>query len=203
MTPRSTYQRLLGYAGWLVVILILGFLILPAAVVTIAAFNDKAILSFPPHAWSWRWFERALAYPDFRTGFQNGLIVIAWSSSIALVIGAMFAFVIDRYQFAFKRVIEGVLVSPLVIPHFTVGLGFLILAAQIGWSRGFAVVVVCHVILVLPFVLRSTYVSLKNLDQSYELAASSLGASPLRVLVTITLPLLIPGLVSGWLFAAM
>ena len=75
MTPRSTYQRLLGYAGWLVVILILGFLILPAAVVTIAAFNDKAILSFPPQAWSWRWFERALAYPDFRAGFQNGLIV--------------------------------------------------------------------------------------------------------------------------------
>ncbi len=57
-------------------------------------------------------------------------------------------------------------------------------------------------ILVLPFVLRSVYVSLKNLDQSYELAASSLGAGPLRVLWTITLPLLLPGLVSGWLFAA-
>ena len=202
MTPRSTYQRLLGCAGWLVVILILGFLILPAAVVTIAAFNDKAILSFPPQAWSWRWFERALAYPDFRAGFQNGLIVTAWSSSIALVVGAMFAFVIDRYQFALKGAIEGILVSPLVIPHFTVGLGFLILAAQIGWSRGFAVVVVCHVILVLPFVLRSVYVSLRNLDPSYELAAASLGATPLRVLLTVTVPLLLPGLVSGWLFAA-
>jgi putative spermidine/putrescine transport system permease protein len=89
-----------------------------------------------------------------------------------------------------------------VIPHFTVGLGFLILAAQIGWTRGFAVVIVCHVVLVLPFVLRSVYVSLRNLDQSYELAAASLGASPLRVLLTITLPLLVPGLVSGWLFAA-
>ena len=202
MTPRSTYQRLLGYAGWIVVILILGFLILPAAVVTIAAFNDKAILSFPPQAWSWRWFERALAYPDFRAGFQNGLIVTVWSSSIALVVGAMFAFVIDRYQFALKRPIEGILVSPLVIPHFTVGLGFLILAAQIGWSRGFAVVIACHVILVLPFVLRSVYVSLRNLDQSYEQAAASLGATPLRVLLTVTVPLLMPGLVSGWLFAA-
>jgi len=65
-------------------------------------------------------------------------------------------------------------VSPLVIPHFTVGLGFLILSAQIGWSRGFAVVVACHVILVLPFVLRSVYVSLRNLDPSYELAAKAL-----------------------------
>src|ERR1700679_2608915 len=109
MTPRSTYQRLLAWTGWLLVILILGFLILPAAVVTIAAFNDKAILSFPPQAWSWRWFERALAYPDFRSGFQNGLIITAWSSSIALVVGAMFAFVIDRYQFAAKRTLEGIL----------------------------------------------------------------------------------------------
>ena len=75
MTPRSTYQRLLGYAGWLVVILILGFLILPAAVVTIAAFNDKAILSFPPQAWSLRWFAKAIAYRDFREGLRNGLIV--------------------------------------------------------------------------------------------------------------------------------
>ena len=202
MAPRSAYQHLLAFAGLTVIILILAFLILPAAVVTIAAFNDKAILSFPPQAWSWRWFERALAYPDFRTGFQNGLIVTAWSSSIALAIGAMFAFVIDRYEFSIKKLVEGILVSPLVIPHFTVGLGFLILAAGIGWSRGFAVVVACHVVLVLPFVLRSVYVSLRNLEPSYELAAASLGATPLRVLLTITVPLLLPGLVSGWLFAA-
>jgi putative spermidine/putrescine transport system permease protein len=199
--PRSVYQRVLSWIGLLVVLLIVAFLVLPAAVVTIAAFNDKAILSFPPQAWSLRWFARALAYEDFRQGFLNGLIVTAWSSTIALCVGAMFAFVIDRYRFPLKSLIEGILVSPLFIPHFTVGLGFLILAAQIGWTRGFAVVIVCHVILVLPFVLRSTYVSLKNLDQSVELAASSLGASPLRVLLTITLPLLVPGLVSGWLFA--
>jgi putative spermidine/putrescine transport system permease protein len=202
MTPRSTYQRALGWAGRLVVVLIVAFLVLPAAVVAIAAFNDKAILSFPPQAWSWRWFSRALAYEDFRHGFLNSLTVTAWSSTIALCVGAMFAFVIDRYEFPLKRTIEGILVSPLVIPHFTVGLGFLILAAQIGWTRGFTIVVVCHVILVLPFVLRSVYVSLKNLDQSFEFAASSLGATPLRVLLTITLPLLLPGLVSGWLFAA-
>src|ERR1700748_1179516 len=106
MPPRSTYQRMLRWAGQFVVILILGFLILPAAVVAIAAFNDKAILSFPPQAWSWRWFARALAYQDFRDGFRNGTIVTAWSSSIALVVGAMFALAIDRYQFPLKRPIE-------------------------------------------------------------------------------------------------
>jgi putative spermidine/putrescine transport system permease protein len=129
MMPRSTWQLLLGWGGRCAVLIILCFLLLPAVVVTIAAFNDKPILSFPPQAWSWRWFARALAYQDFRDGFRNGLIVTAWSSVIALVVGAMFAFVIDRYQFRLKRAIEAVLLSPLVIPHFTVGLGFLILAA--------------------------------------------------------------------------
>jgi putative spermidine/putrescine transport system permease protein len=201
--PRSAYQRVLSFVGKFSVVLILGFLLLPAAVVTIAAFNDRAILSFPPQAWSTRWFSKAFEYRDFREGFHNGLIVTAWSSTLALVAGALFAFVLDRYRFRFKKVIEGILLSPLVIPHFTIGLGFLILAAQIGWTRGYAVVIVCHIILVLPFVLRSVYVSLRNLDQGFERAAASLGASPLRVMVTITLPLLLPGLFSGWLFAAM
>ena len=195
-------QKLLRLLGGVVVTAILGFLLLPAFVVTLAAFNDRAILSFPPQAWSLRWFAKAIAYEDFQAGFRNGLIVTTWASSIALVVGANFAIALDRYEFRFKQTLEAVLLSPLVIPHFTVGLGFLILAAQLDLARGYAVVVACHVVLVLPFVLRSVYISLRNLDQRLELAAASLGAPPHRVLITITLPLLLPGLVGGWLFAA-
>ncbi|GAC1327642.1 MAG: ABC transporter permease [Beijerinckiaceae bacterium] len=189
-------------AGMATVLAILTFVLLPVAVVTMAAFNGRAILSFPPQSLSWRWFAKALAYDDFRSGFQNGLVVTAFASTIALAAGSAFAFTLDRYAFRFKRMIESILLAPLVIPHFTIGLGFLIIAAQIGMARGFAVVVACHVVLVLPFVLRSVYISLRNLDQRFELAAASLGASPGRVLLTITIPLLAPGLVSGWLFAA-
>ena len=199
---RLSSQRVLRLLGTLMVAAILGFLLLPAIVVALAAFNGRAILSFPPDTWSLRWFVKALAYEDFRAGFRNGLIVTAWASVIALVVGAAFAFVLDRYEFPLKRTLETVLLSPLVIAHFTVGLGFLILAAQLGVARGYAVVIACHVVLVLPFVLRSVYVSLRNLDRRFELAAASLGAPPARVLATITLPLLLPGLVSGWLFAA-
>jgi putative spermidine/putrescine transport system permease protein len=198
--PRS--DTLLRAIGMLVVVAIIAFLLLPAVVVTLAAFNGRAILSFPPETWSLRWFARALAYEDFRAGFRNGAIVTAWASAIALVIGSAFAFALDRYEFRFKRVLESVLLSPLVIAHFTVGLGFLILAAQLGLARGYAVIIACHVVLVLPFVLRSVYVSLRNLDRRLELAAESLGAPPHRVLLTVTLPLLLPGLASGWLFAA-
>jgi putative spermidine/putrescine transport system permease protein len=200
--PRLFSARLLSSFGAFVVVAILGFLLLPAIVVALAAFNDRAILSFPPETWSLRWFAKALAYEDFRAGVRNGLIVTAWASLIALVVGAAFAFVLDRYEFRFKRMLETVLLSPLVIAHFTVGLGFLIVAAGLGLARGYAVVIACHVVLVLPFVLRSVYVSLRNVDRRLELAAASLGAPPARVLATITLPLLLPGLISGWLFAA-
>jgi putative spermidine/putrescine transport system permease protein len=195
-------QSLLRFLGGAAVILILGFLLLPGLVVTLAAFNSRAILSFPPESWSLRWFAKAIAYEDFQAGFRNGLIVTAWASSIALVVGAAFAFALDRYEFHLKHALETVLLSPLVVPQFTIGLGFLILAAQVGLARGYAVVVACHVVLVLPFVLRSVYISLRNLDPRLELAAASLGAPPRRVLTTITVPLLLPGLISGWLFAA-
>ncbi len=200
--PAYAFERVLKVAGTCLVLAIVGFLILPAAVVAIAAFNDKALLSFPPQELSWRWFIHAISYPDFQEGFRNGLIVTAWSSSIALVVGVCFAIALERYEFWLKRAMESVLLSPLFIPHFTVGLGFLILAAQIGVVQTYSIVVICHVVLVLPFVLRSVYVSLKNLDRRYEQAAASLGATPAQVLRTITLPLLVPGLVSGWLFAA-
>jgi len=200
--PRLNSQQLLRMLGAAIVTAILGFVLLPAFVVTLAAFNGRAILSFPPETWSWRWFAKAIAYDDFQTGFRNGLIVTAWASTIALAVGAAFALAIERYEFRFKRALELVLLSPLIVPHFTVGLGFLILAAQLGAARGYAVIVACHVVLVLPFVIRSVYISLRNLDQRLELAAASLGAPPYRVLVTVTLPLLLPGLVSGWLFAA-
>jgi putative spermidine/putrescine transport system permease protein len=200
--PRCSLQRILKLGGTLTVLAVLGFLLLPAVVVTLAAFNASALPSFPPQAWSLRWFAKAMAYRDFAEGLRNGAIVTSLSSVIALAVGTTFAFALDHYQFRFKGLIEGVLLSPLFVPHFTVGLGFLILAAQIGLVSSYALVVVCHVVLVLPFVLRSVYVSLRNLDRRLELAAASLGAPPRRVLTTITLPLLLPGLVSGWLFAA-
>ena len=189
---RPLSHRVMSFAGRALVVAILGFIILPAFVVAVASFNEKALLSFPPQQLSLRWFYNAINYKDFQSGFYNGLIMMLASSFLALFVGAAFAYVIDRYEFRGKNVIEGLLLAPLVVPHFTVGLGMLILAAQIGAARTFSLVIVCHVVLVLPFVLRSVYISLRNLDQRLELAAASLGAKPGRVLATVTLPLLMP-----------
>lgn len=199
---RSNHDKWLGYAGRALVALILLFVLLPTVVVVISSFSSTAVLFFPPKGWSLRWFERALNYDDFRNGFYAGLIITAWASTLAVVIGTTLAIAIHRYEFRCKRVLEGVLLSPLFIPHFTIGLGLLMLVAQLNLGRGYALVIFCHIVLVLPFVLRSLYVSLHNLEQRIELAAASLGASPLRVVWTITVPLMIPGLFGGWLFAA-
>jgi len=199
---RAPAAMVLKILGRLVVALILLFVILPAIVVALTAFNDRAILAFPPQTWSLRWFARAFDYRDFGKGFWNGLTITVWASSIAILIGAAFACAIHRYDFRLKRLIEGILLSPLIIPHYTIGLGLLMLASQTGAGRGFPLVILTHVVLVLPFVIRSVLISLQNLDTRLELAACSLGASPLRVLLTITIPLLLPGLLSGWLFAA-
>src|ERR1700720_5044112 len=137
--PRLSPEKFLRLLSGVTVIAILGFLVLPAVVGGLAAFNDRAILSFPPQAWSWRWFAKAIAYEDFQAGFRNGLIVTAWASSIALVVGSAFAIALDRYDFRLKHTLQAVLLAPLVVPHFTIGLGFLILAAQLGMTRGFAV----------------------------------------------------------------
>jgi putative spermidine/putrescine transport system permease protein len=184
------------------VALTLLYVTLPSLVVIITAFNEKALLMFPPDGFSTKWFTKAWEYEDFRRGLHNGLIITAWASGIALVVGTMAAFVIERFAFRGRRTLETLLMSPLVIPHFTLGIGFLILASGISMSRTWSVVILCHVVLVLPFVMRSVYVSLKNIDPMLERAAASLGARPLQVFWKIDLPLLLPGLAGGWLFAA-
>lgn len=184
------------------VALTLLYVTLPSLVVVITAFNEKALLMFPPEGFSTKWFIKAWEYDDFRRGLHNGLIITAWASAIALVVGTMAAFVIERFEFRGRRTLETLLMSPLVIPHFTLGIGFLILASGISMSRTWSVVILCHVVLVLPFVMRSVYVSLKNIDPMLERAAVSLGARPLQVFWRIDLPLLLPGLAGGWLFAA-
>ncbi|CAM4166152.1 ABC transporter permease [Bordetella muralis] len=202
MKIRSSVPLPLRIAGPVLVGLILAFVLLPVVVVTMASFNDKALLTFPPQTWSWRWFVRVFTYADFQQGFRSSLIVMIWSSSIALVIGTALAIAVKRMAFPGKETLQAILLSPLVIPHFTLGLGLLILVAQFKVDRGYALVILCHVMLVLPFVLRSVYVSMENLDERLEQAAASLGASPVKVLLTVTIPLLAPGLFGGWLFAA-
>jgi putative spermidine/putrescine transport system permease protein len=202
MKIRSSLPLPLRVAGPLLIAILLAFVLLPVVVVTIAAFNEKAILAFPPESYSLKWFARVFSYPDFQEGFRSSMVVTGWSSFLALVIGTCLSIAVKRLEFRGKQLLLAILHSPLVVPHFTLGLGLLILVSQTSVQRGYGIVILCHVMLVLPFVLRSVYVSMENLDERLEQAAASLGASPVKTLFTVTVPLLAPGLFGGWLFAA-
>lgn len=199
---KTPLDHVLDWTGRIVLTAILGFVMLPFVVVFIASFNESAILSFPPKAWSMKWYVNAFEYRDFGIGLANSLRIAAFGATIALIAGAGFAYVLDRYEFRFKALLNGVLMSPLVIPNFTIGLGLLVLSAAASLPRSTWLVVATHVIIVLPFVARSVYVSLRNFERRYEHAAESLGGTPAHVLWTVTLPLLLPGLISGGIFAA-
>lgn len=179
---------------------LLAFLTLPTAVVVAVSFNPTAIMSFPPDGLSLRWYANALAYPQFQRAALNSLWVTLGATLVAVPAGTAAALALER-----GRVRSGLwaalLLSPLVVPGVAAGLGFLILAAAAGLLRSRVVLVVAHAALVLPFVVRSVWVSVRNLDPALERAAASLGATPWRTFRRVTLPLLRPGLFAAGLFA--
>jgi putative spermidine/putrescine transport system permease protein len=201
LSPKRS-ARLRSVLFWTLVAVILAYMTIPALVVIMTSFSPTELLEFPPSGVSLRWYERALSYPDFQGAFANGLVVTAFASTIALMIGSAFAYLIDRYAFPGRAALEAVLSSPLIVPHFTTGFGFLLLGASLRLGQSYAVVIAAHILLTLPFVIRSVYVSLRNLDPTLERAAANLGASPFEVLWRVTMPLLIPGMAGGWLVAA-
>ena len=185
----------------LVVLALVLFMTLPTLVVVVASVNSTAILSFPPQGLSLRWYENALTYPQFRRAALNSLIVTAASAALALPIGTAAALALVRYPVRLRGLWNTALLSPLVVPGVAAGLGLLILAARLGLLANRVVLIVAHVVLVLPFVIRSVMVSVANLDPMLERAAASLGARPWRGFRRVTLPLLRPGLFAALLFA--
>ena len=183
------------------VVALLAFMTLPTVIVLVASFNPTEIMSFPPAGWSLRWYVNALSYPQFQRAALNSVFVTGLSALVALPLGTAAALALGRGRVRRPALWTAILLSPLVIPGVATGLGMLILAAALGVLTSRVVLIVAHVIVVLPFVVRSVSVSVANLDPLLERAAASLGASPWRVFRRVTLPLLRPGLFAAFLFA--
>ena len=185
----------------LAVLALLAFMTLPTVVVVAVSFNPTAILSFPPTGLSLRWYVNVVTYPQFQRAAWNSLLVTAGAVALAMPIGTAAALGLARGRPRAAALWATVLLSPLVVPGVAAGLGFLIVGAALGLLRSRGVLIVAHVALVLPFVVRSVWVSARNLDPTLERAAASLGATPWRAFRRVTLPLLRPGLLAALLFA--
>jgi putative spermidine/putrescine transport system permease protein len=183
------------------IILILLFLTVPSLLIVVSSFNASSVLDFPPRSLSLRWYLNLAERPDFRQGFINTMMIGGISTFIALAVGMGAAVVIFRGSLPGRQLTHAMILSTLVLPGVLVGVGLLILASKVGGVGGFVIVIIAHVLMVLPFVLRSLLVSLENTDENLEKAAMIFGASPLKRFYYVTLPMLRPGIGAGVLFA--
>ena len=177
------------------------FMLAPIVVVCWVAFTPEGFLSFPTTHWSLRWFRAIARYPEFVSAFWQSLGLGALSSALAVGFSVPAALAIARHRFAGREAFTALFMSPLMIPYIVLGIAFLRFFTEIGLSGTFAGLVLAHIIVVMPFALRLTLASAVGLDRSIEHAAVSLGASEWTVLKRVILPLVVPGLASGWALA--
>jgi putative spermidine/putrescine transport system permease protein len=177
------------------------FTLAPLVVVCLVAFTPESYLSLPTAGLSLRWFRAIADYPEFVRAFWQSVWLGALSSAIAVAFAVPAALGMARYAFRGREAMMALFQSPLMIPHVVLGIAFLRFFTEIGLSGTFAGLVISHIVVIFPFAMRLTLASATGLNPALEQAAVSLGASDWIVLKRITLPLVMPGLVSGWALA--
>ncbi|KPH73652.1 MULTISPECIES: ABC transporter permease [Bosea] len=178
------------------------FMLAPLLIVCIVAFTPEGYLSLPTRGPSLRWFKAIFDYPEFIRAFRDSLWLAALSSTIAIGLAVPAALAIARYRFPGREAMTTLFMSPLMVPHVVLGIAFLRFFTQIGISGTFVGLVLSHIIVVIPFALRLVLAASYGIDRRIEHAAISLGAGTSTVFRRVTLPLILPGVVSGWLLAA-
>jgi putative spermidine/putrescine transport system permease protein len=173
----------------------------PIVVVCLVAFTPEGYLSLPTNGFSLRWFRTIASYPEFVHAFWISLSLGALSSCVALLFAVPAALAIARYKFRGRDALGALFLSPLMIPHVVLGIAFLRFFTSIGIGGSFPALLIAHVIVVFPFALRLTLAATAGMDLSVEMAAISLGASGWTLFRRVTLPLILPGVVSGWMLA--
>lgn len=173
----------------------------PILIVCAVAFTPLGYLSLPTHGLSLRWFRAIGGNPEFVDAFWASLWLGALSASLAILFTVPAALAIARYRFPGRNTLVTFLQSPLMIPPVVLGIAFLRFFTQIGLSGSFLGLVLSHVIIVMPFSLRLVIAAASGMDPQLEHAAISLGASWWRSFRRVTLPLILPGVASGWVLA--
>lgn len=182
---------------------VLGYLVMigPLVFVVVTAFTAGSTVRFPPDGFSLRWFGAAVGYEPFVTALVSSLELAVLAAVGSLLLGVPVALAIHRGRIPGRGLLEGLFLSPLIVPELVVGLA-LYQQFMVGLDmNNFTTLVIGHTVLMFPYAVRVTGASLALVDPSVEDAARGLGASPLRTFWTITLPLLRPGLFSAALLS--
>lgn len=181
--------------------LFIAFILAPILIVCVVAFTPEGYLSLPTNGPSLRWFRTIEQYPEFIEAFFQSLWLGTLSSTLAIGVSVPAALAIARYRFPGREAFAALFLSPLMIPHVVLGIAFLRFFTQVGLGGTFTGLVLGHLVIILPFALRLVLASAVGMDRTIEHAAISLGASAPRVFLRVTLPLILPGVASGWVLA--
>jgi putative spermidine/putrescine transport system permease protein len=181
----------------LLIFLLYLFLLGPLIVIFIVSFNAEPYLSFPPEQWSVHWYGDLLANAAFVEGFRVSLVLATATTVVAIAIGVPAAIAISRHNFPGREFLINFFTLPLMVPGVVLGLGLLLVFSRLRLTATYPGLLAAHLIITVPFVIRTVATSLATVVVEYEEAAQSLGAAPWRVFWRITLPLIMPGIVAG------
>ncbi|HEX9768665.1 MAG TPA: ABC transporter permease [Kiloniellales bacterium] len=201
----SPLERTWYYGFRIICVLIFIFLIAPIVVIVPLSFNSEPYFTYPMPGYSLRWYE--VIFGDspqsllWQRSIQNSVIVGAGATALATALGTLAALGLNRANFPFKGGVMAVLISPMIVPLVVTAVGMFYFYAQIGLASTLPGIVLAHTALGVPFVVITVTATLAGFDQNLVRAGAILGAGPMRVFFTVTLPLILPGVVSGALFA--
>lgn len=187
------------------------FLYLPIVVLMIFSFNDSLLVAFPLSGFTLRWYRLLLDNDQLISSLQVSFVVAAISSLITLALGVLAAYAMVRRGFVGRSAVSGLLMSPLVIPYVVFGIALLILFRAVDnfliprlgiyFGLGVHALIIGHVVVSLPYTILTIAPRLSRLGTSVEEAARDLGAGPRETFRRVTLPLLMPAIVSAYLIA--
>ena len=192
-------------AGWsfirLWTILVYIFMFLPVAVVVLLSFNSSEFGAFPMSGLSFRWFVELANNEAILRAFRTSMILGALTALISTTIGVLASLALIRYKVPGQNLISTILIAPILVPEVVLAVALLLFLNALSINKSFALLLAGHVIFTLPFVILVVQARLVSIRRDVEEAAMSLGANPVQTFFSITLPLLLPAVLAGGLFA--
>ena len=188
--------------------LILLFLIAPILVIIPLSFNaepyfsfTEGMMSFDPDAYSMRWYEDIINNKQWIHSAKNSVIIAFFATILATGLGTVAALGLSRPEMPYRGAIMGLLISPMIVPLIISAAGMYFFYSEVGLTQTYLGIILAHAALGTPFVVITVTATLTGFDQSLIRAAGNLGASATYTFFKVTMPLIMPGMISGGLFA--